>query len=1090
MNRLRNLGITAKLTIVFVLFAAALVAGVGGLAFNSGRAALQAATISELRSTAIEKEAALNNWVSERLSNVSALAASPRLLAEVEALAGAEPSLRQVAHDRLVDELRARTGPGQPFLALLVLAPDTGQVIAATDPSEEGKFKEDRPYFVQGREGPYAQNVYYSLRFLGPAMTVSAPLRAADGQLLGVLAGRLNLDEMNAIVRPRSSLRQTDDAYLANPSSMFVTQPRFISDPAVLRRGVHTEAVKACLAGAGDVVFAPDYRDIPAIIVNRWLPERQVCLIVKVDRAEALAPSRAFGRTVGLIGGLALLVASALAVGLARTITRPVLALQAGASRLGRGELHVRLPETSGDELGLLAREFNVMAAALAGKEAELRRYTHDLEQRVEARTRALQDSEATFRLLFASHPHPMWVYDLDTLAFLEVNDAAVDHYGYSRAEFLAMRITDIRPPEDVPRLLEDVQQERPVLQHSGHWRHRLKDGRVIDVEITSHTLEFAGRSAALVVALDITERLRAESALRESEARYRLLIETMNDGLSILDASGVLTYANDRLCQMVGYSRPELIGKPAVSLVAETHRKTVSEQVSRHRQHEYEPYEVVMNGRDGQQISAIISPAPIIDGDGHFQGSVAVITDITRQKQTEAALARSLQGEKAAREQLAFLAEASRVLASSLDYTTTLAAVARLAVPEIADWCAVDVLDADGVVERLAVVHTDPAKIELAFELQRRYPTDPESGTGIYQVLRTGQPDFYPEIPSALLAASAQDKEHLALMRELGLVSAMVVPLVAHERTLGAITLVSAESGQHFTEADLALAEDLARRAALAVDNARLYREAQELNVELEARVEERTARLEAANRELEAFSYSVSHDLRAPLRAIDGFSRILLEDYAPQLSDDVQRYLGIVRNNTQQMGRLIDDLLTFSRLSRKPLQMEPLDSTRLVRQVLAELEAERSGRQIELRLDELPPCKGDAALLKQVWLNLLSNAIKYTRRREVAVIEIGSVEEEGQQVYLIKDNGVGFDMRYSHKLFNVFQRLHRAEEYEGTGVGLAIVQRIVHRHGGRVWAEAEVDQGATFYFTLRSGSDPEPDWLTTDDENVEKAS
>ncbi|PYI81096.1 MAG: hypothetical protein DME26_20440 [Verrucomicrobia bacterium] len=240
-------------------------------------------------------------------------------------------------------------------------------------------------------------------------------------------------------------------------------------------------------------------------------------------------------------------------------------------------------------------------------------------------------------------------------------------------------------------------------------------------------------------------------------------------------------------------------------------------------------------------------------------------------------------------------------------------------------------------------------------------------------------------------------------------------------------------------------------------------------LNEELEQRVRDRTAQLEAANKELEAFSYSVSHDLRAPLRAIDGFSRILVEDFEQELPLDAQRYLGLVRASTQQMGHLVDDLLAFARLSRQPLRKQPVVTADLVRQCLEELGAEQQVPRLQIRLGDLPSCEADPSLLKQVWINLLSNALKYTQRRDRATIEIGCQQANGECVFFVKDNGVGFDMKYADKLFGVFQRLHHAEEYDGTGVGLAIVQRIIHRHGGRVWTEAEPEQGARFYFTLK---------------------
>ncbi len=239
-------------------------------------------------------------------------------------------------------------------------------------------------------------------------------------------------------------------------------------------------------------------------------------------------------------------------------------------------------------------------------------------------------------------------------------------------------------------------------------------------------------------------------------------------------------------------------------------------------------------------------------------------------------------------------------------------------------------------------------------------------------------------------------------------------------------------------------------------------------LNVELEKRVAARTAELEAANKELEAFSYSVSHDLRAPLRAVDGFSQAVLEDYGKRLPKEGRHYLQNVRDGAQRMGALIDDLLTFSRLSRAPLNKQVVNMGRIAREAVEELRKQENAREIDVHIGDLPAGHGDPSLLKQVWLNLISNAFKYTRKRQSARVAIGSRRENDETVYSISDNGTGFEMQYAHKLFGVFQRLHHAEEFEGTGVGLAIVQRVVHRHGGQVWVEATPDRGASFYFTL----------------------
>ena len=235
-----------------------------------------------------------------------------------------------------------------------------------------------------------------------------------------------------------------------------------------------------------------------------------------------------------------------------------------------------------------------------------------------------------------------------------------------------------------------------------------------------------------------------------------------------------------------------------------------------------------------------------------------------------------------------------------------------------------------------------------------------------------------------------------------------------------------------------------------------------------LNAALEERVTALDAANQELEAFSYSISHDMRAPLRAIHSFARILLDDYASHLNADVQHYLHRVNDNALRMGQLIDDLLTFARLGHEPLRKRPVMPTDLVRRALEDLRQMYAHRQVEFAVADLPVCQADPALLQQVWAILLSNALKFTRERAVACIEVGCHERQGEQVYFVRDNGVGFEMQYAAKLFGVFQRPHRCEEYEGTGVGLALAKRIVQRHGGRIWAEAAVHSGAIFYYTL----------------------
>jgi light-regulated signal transduction histidine kinase (bacteriophytochrome) len=238
--------------------------------------------------------------------------------------------------------------------------------------------------------------------------------------------------------------------------------------------------------------------------------------------------------------------------------------------------------------------------------------------------------------------------------------------------------------------------------------------------------------------------------------------------------------------------------------------------------------------------------------------------------------------------------------------------------------------------------------------------------------------------------------------------------------------------------------------------------------NKELESRIGKRTAELEAANKELEAFSYSVSHDLRAPLRHINGYAQALSDDSSTTFSEPARRFVAAISRSAARMSTLIDDLLAFSRMGREKMHQTQFSMGDLAHEVIGEMASDTHGRNIEWDIQPLPAVGGDRAMLKQVWVNLLSNSVKYTRPRDPAKIKVCCAEKDGEWEFQVQDNGVGFDMRYVDKLFGVFQRLHNAEEFEGTGVGLANVRRTILRHGGRTWAEGKINEGTTFYFTL----------------------
>jgi signal transduction histidine kinase len=371
-----------------------------------------------------------------------------------------------------------------------------------------------------------------------------------------------------------------------------------------------------------------------------------------------------------------------------------------------------------------------------------------------------------------------------------------------------------------------------------------------------------------------------------------------------------------------------------------------------------------------------------------------------------------------------------------------------------------VDADGADGTERVWAVATVQGSQIRVAYGLR---------GSEVYGAA------FSALRRDAILAAIATALAIAAAFAVAGHATAPIRRLAArvgHEGTsrgdLGALERGIERMDSTIQESQVELERRAERLEQAYEERNRAYAELQQLNHELEERVIQRTAELEDANRELEAFSYSVSHDLRAPLRAIDGFSGLVIDDYADVLPPDGLRYLGLVRENTQNMGKLIDGLLAFSRLGQQQLDRHRLDVKALVDDVVGDVSAHENGRALEFSIGKLPEARADPTLLRQVFVNLLSNSVKFTSEQSEARIEVGSHHENGTPVYFVRDNGMGFDMRYAGKLFQVFQRLHPAGGPEGTGLGLALVERIVKRHGGRIWADAKPGEGATFSFTL----------------------
>lgn len=644
------------------------------------------------------------------------------------------------------------------------------------------------------------------------------------------------------------------------------------------------------------------------------------------------------------------------------------------------------------------------------------------------------------------------WDFAEDHILFW--NTGAERLYGWSRQEAVGRNSHDLLHTI-FPEALASIKEQ---LTRRGEWEgqliHTARDGSRVRVlsRWAAHIAEGEPISV-LEINDDITAGYEAESY----RARLAAIVESSQDAIIGKDLDAVITNWNPAATALYGYRPEEVIGKPITILAPPERLPEIDDIMVRIRRGEaVPPYDTQRVRKDGTRVHVSISVSPIVDGSKIVIGAATIARDISSRVLADIELARLLAGEQQARtaaeaaeQRLAFLADASGILGSTLDYETILANLANLTVPRIADWCGVQIVEENDV-RRLAVCHRDPAKVDLVRALEERYPPSPQAPGGAHGVLTTGRPVLLAEVGDGMLREAARDEEHLRVMRSLDLRSFMAVPLRVRGEIFGLISFAQSESDRRFTSADLALAEELARRAGMAIENARLYAEVQRA---IQVRDE---------------FLSISSHELKTPLTSLQ-LQTQLLRRLHPEAPQEEEHVLQGMSRQIKRLARLTNDLLDVSRISsgQFTLDRRRVDLGELLHEVVDRLREEAAAVGSWIAVTAPPGITGhwDRHRLDQALSNVLANAVKYGRGNPIAV---RATAAEEKATVIVEDAGVGIRPEDIALIFDRFARMETVEKTGGLGLGLYIVRQIVDAHGGTVEVESEQGKGSLFRLTL----------------------
>src|ERR1044071_6678556 len=656
-------------------------------------------------------------------------------------------------------------------------------------------------------------------------------------------------------------------------------------------------------------------------------------------------------------------------------------------------------------------RDYSVRAPKVSDDELGLLTNAfNEMLTRIQEQTVALREGEERLRLALEASHTGTWHWDLKTNKMTwdrPWDERALAPFGQKAGVFGADfdDFMKLIDPQDRLNLSQTIKQ---ALQEKTPFTTEF---RVIWPDGSVHYLTGRGKglydeSGKAVRMTGVILDVTERKEAEEIRSFMAAIVDSTDDAVIGKDMQGRIVSWNTGAERMFGCTAAEMLGQPVERILSPERPDEEPRILQQVKQGQMCHYETLRLRKDRHPIEVSLTVSPVKNARGQIVGISSIARDITQRNRAQAVL----------EQQAAVLREQTQML------------------------------DLANVLER----DLDDRIILWNTGMEKMYGWSKKEALGkpAHELLRTEFPQPPDTIRAALFNQGGWEGD-LTYFSKSGHRLVVASQWVLHTDTHGRPTAI------------LEFHNDITERK-------RAQEKMLRFNGDLEERVTARTAELTAANRELEAFTYSVAHDLRAPLRHIDAFTKILHEDFAPLLPEQAQRYLDNIRNGSRNMNRLVDDLLNLAHVGRQELQCQPIDLSLLVTQVLVDLQRETEGRAIEWRIHQLPTARCDAGLMRQVFANLLDNAVKYTRPCKLAIVEVGTIDNNGDQTVFVRDNGVGFNMKYSDKLFGVFQRLHRSEDFEGTGVGLATVERIVRRHGGTVWAEASVGEGATFYFTI----------------------